>query len=94
MKSKPSRAKRPSLFQRYPLLAPALFVLAAIAYAIRGTLWPFLGVSPPLGTKSRGALNSCNLYNYTTEIVSIDPLLIYINNFVSPRETDELMHLA
>lgn len=33
----------------------------------------------------------CEPHQYTTEIVSIDPLLIYINNFVSAEEADLLI---
>jgi len=36
----------------------------------------------------------CPELNYTMEIVSIDPLLIYINNFISPQESQELLKLG
>ncbi|KAI1434952.1 hypothetical protein GGR50DRAFT_694608 [Xylaria sp. CBS 124048] len=34
---------------------------------------------------------SCHPHQYSTEIVSLDPLLIYINNFLQPLEITELL---
>ena len=34
----------------------------------------------------------CLAHRYTTEIVSLDPLLIYIHNFVAPSESTALIH--
>jgi prolyl 4-hydroxylase len=36
-------------------------------------------------------MEECLAHNYTTEILSIDPLLIYITNFVTPREATALL---
>ncbi|KAF2001218.1 hypothetical protein P154DRAFT_596836 [Amniculicola lignicola CBS 123094] len=40
--------------------------------------------SPPVST-------TCEAHKYTTEIVSLDPLVIYINNFTSHAEAEELI---
>lgn len=37
---------------------------------------------------------TCSDHRYTTEIVSVDPLLIYINNFITPDEADDLLELG
>ncbi|KAF2261852.1 hypothetical protein CC78DRAFT_583218 [Lojkania enalia] len=37
------------------------------------------------------AFSSCESHKYTTEIVSLDPLVIYINNFTTHQEADELI---
>ncbi|KAI4907451.1 hypothetical protein J4E90_009480 [Alternaria incomplexa] len=39
-------------------------------------------------------VKACTKHQYTTEIISLDPLLIYINNFTSAREAEELIHLG
>ena len=39
-------------------------------------------------------LKACADHQYTTEIISLDPLLIYINNFTSAREAEELIKLG
>ena len=36
----------------------------------------------------------CERASYRTEIVSLDPLLIYIHDFLSPREIDALLNIA
>lgn len=47
------------------------------------------------GTLSPGdLLKACEGHQYTTEIISLDPLLIYINNFTSAQEAEELIKLG
>ena len=41
-----------------------------------------------------GLLEACEMQQYTTEIISLDPLLIYINNFTSAQEAEELINLG
>lgn len=36
----------------------------------------------------------CGPHNYTTTLISLDPLLIYIHNFISPSESSYLMDLG
>ncbi|KAF2869459.1 hypothetical protein BDV95DRAFT_449150, partial [Massariosphaeria phaeospora] len=36
----------------------------------------------------------CEAHKYTSEIVSLDPLVIYINNFTSPAEAQELINIG
>ncbi|KAH8811107.1 hypothetical protein F5884DRAFT_265988 [Xylogone sp. PMI_703] len=38
--------------------------------------------------------NVCGPLQYTTELLSMDPLIIYINNFLSPEEIDGLLKLG
>ena len=37
---------------------------------------------------------SCESHKYTSEIVSLDPLVIYINNFTSFQEAEDLIKLG
>ncbi|KAK0639134.1 hypothetical protein B0T16DRAFT_432057 [Cercophora newfieldiana] len=37
---------------------------------------------------------TCPPHTYTTQIISLDPLLIYITNFLSPSESTHLIHLG
>ncbi|KAI4661544.1 uncharacterized protein J4E78_004333 [Alternaria triticimaculans] len=46
----------------------------------------------PLSLKS--LVKACADHQYTTEIISLDPLLIYINNFTSAREAEQLISLG
>jgi prolyl 4-hydroxylase len=46
----------------------------------------------PLNTE--GLVKVCSDHQYTTEIISLDPLLIYINNFTSAREAAELIRIG
>ncbi|KAE8373708.1 putative prolyl 4-hydroxylase alpha subunit [Aspergillus bertholletiae] len=45
-------------------------------------------------TTSNVNLMACNTLNYTTEIVSLDPMAIYINGLLSGTEADYLLNLA
>ncbi|KAF1837510.1 hypothetical protein BDW02DRAFT_518833 [Decorospora gaudefroyi] len=53
--------------------------------------------SPPPGivhVRPADLLEACKTHQYTTEIISVDPLVIYINNFTSAQEAEELIHLG
>lgn len=39
-------------------------------------------------------MENCYTHEYTTEIISLDPLVIYINNFTSAEEAEELIKLG
>ncbi|PSN69657.1 hypothetical protein BS50DRAFT_661555 [Corynespora cassiicola Philippines] len=39
-------------------------------------------------------IEACKTHKYTTEIISLSPLVIYINNFLSPAETDALIEAS
>ena len=43
---------------------------------------------------SPALLQACHHHTYTTEIVSLDPLMIYITNFTSPLESSALIALG
>jgi hypothetical protein len=60
-------------------------------YAIAAAI---AGVGIKVWTVLNRALDSSPLvcrHQYTTEVLSTDPLMIYINNFVSPEEIDLLL---
>lgn len=48
----------------------------------------------PIEPSSSSLLEACRAHSYTTEIVSLDPLMIYINNFTSPLEAEALIALG
>jgi prolyl 4-hydroxylase len=52
----------------------------------------FTNSDGPLSPKN--LLKACGNHQYTTEIISLDPLLIYINNFTSTQEAEELIELG
>ncbi|KFX93841.1 hypothetical protein O988_06609, partial [Pseudogymnoascus sp. VKM F-3808] len=54
-------------------------------------LSPYLIASVCPLEPSEPPMEECLAHNYTTEILSIDPLLIYITNFVTPREATALL---
>jgi hypothetical protein len=39
-------------------------------------------------------IKACEKHQYTTEIISLDPLLIYINNFTSAQEAEGLINIG
>lgn len=39
-------------------------------------------------------LEACRVHQYSSEIISLDPLVIYINNFASEQETEELIEIG
>ncbi|KAF2281291.1 uncharacterized protein EI97DRAFT_463647 [Westerdykella ornata] len=43
---------------------------------------------------NQSLLEACYTHTYTTEIVSLDPLVIYINNFTSAAEAEELINIG
>ncbi|KAL5427233.1 hypothetical protein PMIN04_001505 [Paraphaeosphaeria minitans] len=47
-----------------------------------------------LDPSSPSLLPACRAHTYTTQIVSLDPLMIYINNFTSSAEAEALIKLG
>lgn len=47
-----------------------------------------------LEPSSPALVEACHRHSYTTEVVSLDPLMIYINNFTSDAEAEALIALA
>jgi len=43
---------------------------------------------------SSSLLSECKRHSYTTEIISLNPLVIYINNFTSAAEAEALIKLG
>lgn len=39
-------------------------------------------------------LKACKEHRYTSEIISLDPLVIYINNFTSKQEAEQLINIG
>jgi hypothetical protein len=39
-------------------------------------------------------IESCRSATYTTELLSLDPLILYINNFLTEQEIEELLALG
>lgn len=68
--------------RRLDVYLPARLWEATPAVILDGTLSP------------RDLLKACEGHQYTTEIISLDPLLIYINNFTSAQEAEELIKLG
>ncbi|KAF1959378.1 hypothetical protein CC80DRAFT_467903 [Byssothecium circinans] len=48
----------------------------------------------PIDPASPSLLAACYNHTYTTEIISLDPLMIYINNFTSAAEAQALINLG
>jgi hypothetical protein len=48
----------------------------------------------PWSLSSLQAEFSCSAHSYTTEILSLDPLMIYINDFLTPSEMQSLVELG
>ena len=59
---------------------------------VAGLLAALLGLYVQKGKKEE--IFSCREQKYMTEIVSIDPLVIYINDFVSQSEASQLVSLG
>ncbi|MCJ1419087.1 hypothetical protein MMC32_005439 [Xylographa parallela] len=64
----------------------SLSTIAAVVGALSVKFWPFQSASS--GVSPSGYV--CNLA-YTPEILSTEPLMIYLNNFLSPYEIDHLL---
>ena len=58
-------------------------------------LVPLLGFfAPRLLQPSQPDITICAEQQYATEILSVDPLIVYINNFVNDNEIDYLLKLG
>ncbi|KAF2030066.1 hypothetical protein EK21DRAFT_112359 [Setomelanomma holmii] len=61
-------------------------------------LRPGHNANPRIGEENqldpRALLDVCRTHQYTSEIISLDPLVIYINNFTSAQEAEELITIG
>ncbi|MCJ1405095.1 hypothetical protein MMC11_008321 [Xylographa trunciseda] len=64
----------------------SLSTIAAVVGALSIKFWPFQGASSVAGPSGY----VCNL-DYTPEILSTEPLMIYLNDFLSPYEINHLL---
>ncbi|MCJ1385130.1 hypothetical protein MMC17_008249 [Xylographa soralifera] len=64
----------------------SLSTAAAVVGALSIKFWPFQSASSVTGPSGY----VCNLH-YTPEILSTEPLMIYLNNFLSPYEINHLL---
>ncbi|CAI6277505.1 unnamed protein product [Periconia digitata] len=55
---------------------------------------PSQNATEDIDPSSPSLLEACHTHTYNTEIVSLDPLLIYINNFTSSAEAEALIKLG
>lgn len=81
-----------------PLLLPTIWSGQLQQYLppqLRTYFAPAKGAKETIVAPSEPSLlESCKTHSYTTEIVSLDPLVIYINNFTSPAEAEALIKLG
>ncbi|KAF2442115.1 hypothetical protein P171DRAFT_61539 [Karstenula rhodostoma CBS 690.94] len=75
-----------------PLLLQALYT--SYLAPIRISLAPENDLNTSIDPSSPSLLAACRAHTYTTQIVSLDPLLIYINNFTSAAEAEALIELG
>ncbi|KAH9219566.1 hypothetical protein DL95DRAFT_483758 [Leptodontidium sp. 2 PMI_412] len=73
---------------------------ACAAAALLAAFWSNQFISDSTGSRSSEDKRvtpenyECKPHNYTTEVVSVDPLLIYINGFLRDEEADLLVELG
>jgi len=67
-----------------------IVVWSSVLVVLIAALSRYMGWQGLLG-RGKGEGFVCEEGSYTTEIISIDPLVIYINNFTSEREIEELI---
>src|SRR6266511_4133610 len=91
--SKGSRQKMGSMW------LPIVALLAAISIALCPAQWKHrvksIAMSNwPQSDPSLSIEFECSSQKYTTEILSLDPLVVYIRDFVSKEEIEELLELG
>jgi len=70
-----------------------MLVGATLAYLspwVLDHIAPKLGGSTPMNS-SNVETRSCRGHSYTTQLMSLDPLLVYIHNFVAPDEAAQII---
>ncbi|KAF2187695.1 hypothetical protein K469DRAFT_661716 [Zopfia rhizophila CBS 207.26] len=88
------------LFLALPLAIPAALWSGRVQQLLPAHLQGYFSSTPaaPAPATFRSALDplpyNCDDHKYTTEIISLDPLVIYINNFTTKREAEELVMLG
>ncbi|KAI0131484.1 hypothetical protein F4814DRAFT_457309 [Daldinia grandis] len=77
------------------LLAPAIYQITSLSTI---SIYPYLASLSALvpkmfsqNIKPVASSFSCPPHHYTTEIISLDPLIIYIDSFLAPTETKALL---
>ncbi|ORY19441.1 hypothetical protein BCR34DRAFT_527723 [Clohesyomyces aquaticus] len=89
--------KPKALFLALPLAIPAALWSSRVQQLLPQRLQTYLSASLPnlnsavVNTVPDHEPHSCEAHKYTTEIVSIDPLVIYINNFTTFQEAEDLI---
>ena len=77
-----------------PLLLQSLYSTYLSPY-LRTTTTPVQNdQNTPTDPSSPALLEACRKHSYTTQIVSLDPLMVYINNFTSTAEAEALINLG
>ena len=86
------------LFLALPLAIPAALFSSRIQHVLPSRLQVYLSHQPIVAgptieteKKEDWSLASCEAHKYTSEIISLDPLVIYINNFTSFQEAEGLI---
>lgn len=46
------------------------------------------------GLRSEAVLKACPTHQYTSSIISVSPLVIYIDDFTSSQEAEELINIG
>lgn len=82
-----------------PFLLPAAFFSGRVQQLLPTPLQSYLfplknSYSPPIYASQQSVPETCDTHKYSTEIVSLDPLVIYINNFTSAQEAEDLITLG
>lgn len=78
------------------------WLLPALQPYIPPQLQAFLPITKDVSSATNGnidllpedLLKICDKHQYTSEIISLDPLVIYINNFTSTQEAEELINIG
>ncbi|KAI8630795.1 hypothetical protein F5Y19DRAFT_34101 [Xylariaceae sp. FL1651] len=87
-------------FSRPPSISTVakIAVFAFVAPWLWGLIFPIVSLYLPHALRpsvpddaSSGSAYVCRHHSYSTELVSLDPLLIYIENFLRPSEITELL---
>jgi prolyl 4-hydroxylase len=84
-------------FFLFPLLLPAIWSGHIQNYLPPQLRTYFPTASPKskaIHLEGQSLLEACKTHTYATEIISLDPLLIYITNFTSPAEAEALIELG
>jgi prolyl 4-hydroxylase len=96
----PSQSTTQCLSLSFTLLSLPLFLQALYTKYLSPHLLPISSLrtqndhDTPINPSSPSLLDACRTHSYTTQIVSLDPLMLYINNFTSAAEAEALIQLG